>query len=223
MKNNIHNPINFKILLLAMLAVITQVSQTGYCQDETYVLMIEQSPVDTGIITPGVGIHRFEINQDVKLTATPKVGYRFLYWLGDVTEPTSNETTIFIDAPQMIIAVFERDEYALLTESDMPQKGAGGGGAIATSVNIRGAASAASGLSGPMPRPKQRFLTLPFSPPPFPFVPVPSETPTEDDPTDGNDIPVPDDNPIPEPATITLFSLGASLLMTRRRRIRNTT
>ncbi len=111
MKSIKYNPVIFKVLLAsAVLLAIT--SGKGYCryeQEQGYCLLVQASPVDTGFVTPEPGVHRIGLNETVVLKAVPKPGYRFLYWLGDVDNPTANETIINLDSPKIVIAVFERD------------------------------------------------------------------------------------------------------------------
>ncbi|MDD5135330.1 MAG: PEP-CTERM sorting domain-containing protein [Phycisphaerae bacterium] len=97
------------ILTICWLAVI---SATGFAQSG-YAVLVEESPVGSGEITPGIGVHTFNANQTVTLTTVPKAGYHFVYWLGDVSDPTANRTTVSVDGPKIIIAVFERDQYEL--------------------------------------------------------------------------------------------------------------
>ncbi|MBN1817815.1 MAG: PEP-CTERM sorting domain-containing protein [Sedimentisphaerales bacterium] len=82
--------------------------------DDSYVLVIEASPAEGGIILPGAGVHRVAVNETVTLTAMAQQGYHFLYWLGDVTAADTVETTIVIDSPKIAIAIFERDRYGSL-------------------------------------------------------------------------------------------------------------
>ena len=81
-----------------------------------YAVLVEESPVGAGEIKPGAGVHTFRPNEIVTLTTVPKVGWHFVYWLGDVSDPTANRTMLAVDGPKIIIAVFERDEYELLDD-----------------------------------------------------------------------------------------------------------
>lgn len=210
MKNIKYNPVIFK-MLLASAVLFACTSQKGYCQygqyeqEQGYSILIEASPADAGLVTPEPGVHRIGFNETVLLTATPKPGYRFLYWLGDVDDLTANETTIKLDSPKIVIAVFEREEFSLLTPSILPQKGRGPGGAIA---------AAASGFTpaGPMASPRLRQ-------PPRPALVLPDQDllPVPGDGDGEEDEPAPDE-PIPEPATIVLFGLGAVTVLRRKRR-----
>ena len=79
------------ILLSVVLLVVVGVNRNVYCQDNGYSLMVQQSPVDGGSVSPETGIHRIGIDESVSLKATPSPGYRFVYWMGDVSS-SSTET-----------------------------------------------------------------------------------------------------------------------------------
>jgi hypothetical protein len=74
---------------------------------------MQESPAGAGEIQPGIGIHTFGVNETVTLNTVPKKGYKFVYWLGDVGDPTANRTTLSVDGPKIVIAVFTRDAYEL--------------------------------------------------------------------------------------------------------------
>jgi len=213
MKSIKYNPVIFK-MLLASAVLFAYTSQKGYCQyeqEQGYCLIVQESPVDAGFVTPEPGVHRIGINEMVVLKAVPKPGYRFLYWLGDVDSPTANETITNLDSPKIVIAVFEREEFSLLTPSTMPQKGRGGGGAVASANNFslrKMAFSQGTGRLRP-PRPKQDPFPVPGD-----LLPVPGDSEEEED----EDIifPVPNE-PIPEPATIALLGFGAVTVLRRKR------
>ena len=44
----------------------------------------------------------------IRLTAVPRPGYHFLYWLGDVIDPHSISTAAYLDGPKIIVAVYAR-------------------------------------------------------------------------------------------------------------------
>ena len=174
--------------ILPLMVITACLAAPAYCQTT---LMIQQSPSDGGTVTPAVGVHDFAPNTEVTLTAVPKQGYQFVYWLGDVSDATSARTITCLNTPKIIIAVFVRSEYEFLFGSDairsMPTGGLyisardysnqGGGGEI-----VRRAPS--------------------FSPP----------TPPEEK----HNVPVPE--PVPEPATGVLLILGGLLTSVIRRK-----
>lgn len=78
-----------------------------------YAVLIQENPVGAGEIKPGIGVHTFNVNEVVTLTTIARPGWRFVYWLGEVSDPTANRTMLAVDGPKIIIAVFQRDEYEL--------------------------------------------------------------------------------------------------------------
>ena len=162
-------------------------------------LLLQQNPPDAGIVTPAPGIHRFAMNSTITLTAVANPGYQFLYWLGDVAEPTSNRTTVRLDVPKIVIAVFERTEFEIaITPGQFVVQGAPIGGAFGPAgIYARRGFSAARGVRRPPRRP-------PFQPPEVPDFPVPGEE---------DEFPV----PVPEPTTMTLLAIGTLLISSRRR------
>lgn len=91
-----------------------------------YDLMIQRSPVEAGDVTPNTGAHRISANSIVTLTANAQPGYRFAYWLGDVSDPAAERTTILVDEPKVVIAVFQPQGQKRVEEQI--RTGGGGGG-----------------------------------------------------------------------------------------------
>ena len=196
-----------------VIIVAATLSTPAFCQDEIdeYVLMIQQTPVGAGRITPATGVHNFTVNEKITITAMPKPGYIFLYWLGSVDDMTTNRTTVLVDAPKIVIAVFERAEFALMTELETLRTGLGRGGGSRRGDDLR---------MGPAISP--RVPRVPREPPEIPDfvfddVPVPEDDPEDDLPIPEDDFPVPDDEEfVPEPATIILLGFGIALARTRK-------
>ena len=134
------------------------------------------------------------MNNTVTLTAKPRPGYQFVYWLGDVSDPTSNHTTVYLNAPKIIVAVFERTEYELKIEVTHGIPGSTRGG-IRPSTADYSRRGGGDGGGGGNDQPK---------PPP----PPPPEPPKHDP-----DIPV----PVPEPATVLLLAVGSFFAFAGRR------
>ncbi len=157
---------------------------------QEYVLLLKQSPVEAGTLdrVPGNG-------GIVTVTATPKNGYRFSGWIGDVADAGSQTTTISTDGPKLVIATYTRDDY-----ENGASIGSGGGstfsGGFAPSVTVGASPSAPGGSN--------------YSGGGYSIADVNEE--------DFNpDLPVPDE-PIPEPTTIVLFALvGLKLLRNRKK------
>jgi hypothetical protein len=100
----------------------------AYCQSKDMVLLLEQTPVKGGEITPVAGVHYFKPDSEVILTAVPKAGYKFTHWLGDVSDPTSTKTVVYLNKPKVIVAVFEQAEKSISADGEDLHIGGGGGG-----------------------------------------------------------------------------------------------
>jgi len=157
--------------------------------------LLQQVPENAGTITPGTGVHYLQQNTSVTLTAVPRPGFQFVYWLGDVREPTLNRTTTYLDAPKIVVAVFERDEYELEDAAVIVQSIPGG---LRGGLRARAADYSRQGYSGGGGR--RPSVRRPSAKPPEPPLPPP-------------EVPV----PIPEPATILLLALGSYLAFAGRR------
>lgn len=224
MKSIKNNPVIFK-LLAACAVLLACASENVYCQyeeEQGYSLLIQASPANAGIITPESGVHRFGLNETVVLTAIAKPGFRFLYWLGDVENLTANETTTNLDYPKIVIAIFEREDFSLLTPSVIPQISSGGGGAIrsANTFSPRNGSGGSSFRPPSLPRtvlvlPPQDMFPVPgnlnlFSVPGAPGGSEPEESQDNDKLTR--------DEPIPEPGTIFLLGFGGACVLRRKRK-----
>lgn len=112
---------------VVMLVVVLGAARSGQAAVGNTALLLKQSPANGGTVTPGVGVHNLVSDSVVNLTAIPEQGYRFVYWLGDVSDPESNNTVASLDSPKIIIAVFERDSYEYLPEPSAIRSMPGGG------------------------------------------------------------------------------------------------
>ncbi len=186
--------ISLAVMVLAVIITSSAIAQQGYS------LMIQQSPPNGGTVNPGTGVHRMNTGGNITLVANPSPGYKFVYWLGDVSEATASETTVTVDAPKMVIAVYERAQFQFndTSESIRSSMGpTGGGGGPAPTVYPGG------GYSGVPSYPAQSYNGFTF--PQFP------DNPDLDQP-ESDPFPVPDDGDdeeVPEPATIFMISAGA--------------
>jgi hypothetical protein len=185
-----------KVILVILLAVFfCGLPEPAYCETGETVLLLQQIPANSGTITPGEGVHYLEQNTSVTLTAVPRAGYQFVYWLGDVSDPTLNRTTAYLDAPKIVVAVFERAEFELEDVAEMAQGIPGGywGGIRASSADYsRQGYSGGGGAKTTVRRAPSK--------PPEPE-PLPSEIPV----------------PIPEPATVVLLAVGGYLAFAVRK------
>ncbi|MEN6424422.1 MAG: PEP-CTERM sorting domain-containing protein [Phycisphaerales bacterium] len=115
--------------LLVSAALALGLAARGYSEQTAYDLCIEQSPAKAGIVTPDSGTHRFHADSLVTLSAEPQPGYQFAYWLGDVADPSAKQTTVHVNAPKVIIAVFKPAE-----EYPFERKTSGGGGPLSPTM-----------------------------------------------------------------------------------------
>lgn len=183
-------------LLSALVILAATLTRPPYCRGENIALLLQQTPARAGMITPSAGVHHFAPNTQITLTAVPKPGFQFVYWLGDVSDPTANNTLAYLDSPKIIIAVFERNEYAFLADNEytdwvpsprlirIPADYARGGGGGGGGKRGNGGGGGGNGNGN-------------------------GEEP--------DDFPV----PIPEPATVVLLSLATLFAFARRPRYTN--
>ncbi len=119
----------WRSLLVSAALALVPVAR-GYSEQTVYDLCIEHSPAKAGKVTPDSGTHRFHANSVVTLSAEPVPGYQFAYWLGDVVDPSSRQTTVRVDASKVIIAVFKpAEEYPFERSA-----GGGGGGPLSPTI-----------------------------------------------------------------------------------------
>ena len=196
----------WQVIMLVLVVIGTNLSAPAYCQANDVALLLQQTPLQGGTITPDMGVHGFLPGTEVTLTAVPKPGYQFVCWIGDVGDTTANRTSVYLDTPKIVIAVFERAEYEFLAMDELP-RGGGHGGLHSSSADY----SRQGGGGGGGRRPHKRYGTSQEKPDEEPTndFPVPEKSEEE-----LNDFPVP--QPIPEPAAI--FLLGSGALMLRRKR-----
>lgn len=132
-KNLICGRIKLAVAILAFGLIVPAYSQT-----QDIVLLIEQTPVKGGEISPAAGVHHFKPGTEVMLSAIPKPGYKFIHWLGEVSDATANKTVVYLDKPKVIIAVFEQAEHSISADGDALPAGGGGapGGLFPTALDL---------------------------------------------------------------------------------------
>lgn len=122
LKGNIVKNKTIYILAGAMLLVTLLAVESGYCQSN-YAVLVQESPAGAGKINPGMGVHSFSANKTISLNAVPSPGWQFVYWLGSVSDPTRNNTTLAVNGPKIVIAVFERVAYKFGPKPGNPSVG----------------------------------------------------------------------------------------------------
>ncbi|MHC4751388.1 MAG: InlB B-repeat-containing protein [Planctomycetota bacterium] len=144
----------------------------AYCKTPSVTLLLEQTPSTGGEITPVAGVYYYAPGAEVTLTAVPKPGYQFVHWLGEVSDPASKSTVVYLNKPKVIIAVFEQTEYGILGEGESLAAGGGaGGGPVPTAVDFSRPAGLSSGGGG---KPQPQKLVFMESGDAAPEVPEPA-------------------------------------------------
>lgn len=165
--------------------------QAAYAQESVPALLMQQTPADGGSVSPNIGVHYFETRARVALRATARPGYQFVYWLGDVGDPTSPATVVELDSTKIVVAVFERVEHDLGLASEHSLSGPTGGVFGGAGDYSRG------GFSGSGRRRPSRYSRA-------------AEPGAE---ADSDEFPVPESDdfpvPVPEPATVVLLAFGS--------------
>ena len=176
--------------VLAAAIVLWGLFAPADCQAEEVLLLLEQTPVKGGEITPIAGVHHFKPGSEVVLTANPKPGYQFVHWLGDVSDATANSTVVYLNKPKVIVAVFEQAEYGAKKTLPGGGGGGGGGGLMPTAGNFfpQGGISPGGGGGGGKPQPVTYVLDTKGTTP-----------------------------EVPEPATGVLLVMGCLFAFARRR------
>jgi hypothetical protein len=118
--------------MLILIVLLAGVLTPAYCQSSAISLYVQQTPDEGGATNPMSGIYHFVPNSEVTLTATPSPGFKFVYWLGDVSNPQANSTIVHLDEPKIVVAVFEQSEGGF-SGGGIP---GGGGGLTATGGNL---------------------------------------------------------------------------------------
>ena len=192
------------ILIVAFAAVAIFLIQPAYCQTGGVALLIQQTPSQGGLVSPELGVHHYDSGSEVTLIAVPRPGYQFVYWLGDVLDPTASKTIAYLNKAMIIVAVFTQVEQGQLVVGQGVPSGGGGGDFISPGEPISPSAARTGGVG---------------SPPDSPGKPPTEGTP---DPLPPDDPPLPPDEPpidppdVPEPATGLLLTLGGLALLRKR-------
>ena len=151
--------IGWRGLISAIAIIVCWLFAPAYCQTPDVALLLQQTPSKGGAITPIAGVHHFELNSEITLTAAPKPGYQFLYWLGDVSDPAAIKTVVYLDKPKIIIAIFGQTGNGKLVEEEGLSFGGGGGsGLVNTVANFGYTGGMSSGAGGKAKSPKVVYV-----------------------------------------------------------------
>jgi hypothetical protein len=122
----------------------------AYAQASGYELCVEYSPARAGTVTPDAGTHRFGPNTVVTLSAEPREGYRFAYWIGDVSNAKTPSTTVRLDTSKIVVAVFKPTPMEETEPKISLGSGGGGGGGtlVPSKVDLSSPSFSIAGGSG---------------------------------------------------------------------------
>jgi len=205
------------ILIVVFTAVAVFLVQPAYCQTGGVALLVQQTPSQGGLVSPEVGVHYYDSGAAVTLIAVPRPGYQFVYWLGDVLDPTASKTIAYLDKPKIIVAVFTQVEQGQMVVGQGVPTGGGGGDFISPGETI----SPSQPISPSEPiSPSATRTGGVGSPPDSPIRPPTEGTPDPLPPYGPPPLP-PDEPPlnppdVPEPATGLLLTLGGLALLRKR-------
>ena len=191
---NRQSAIGIRQLRLAAAIIAFGLIVPAYCQTKDVVLLLEQTPVKGGEINPVAGVHHFKQGSEVILTAVPKPGYKFIHWLGEVSDATASSTVVYLNKPKVIIAVFEQAEHGISADGGGLPIGGGsgaGGGLFPTALDFSRPGGFGGG-GGTKAKPQQLFYSMK------------SKKPSTKAPE------------VPEPATGLLMMLGGLFALKRR-------
>ncbi len=194
MKRGVFKSFGCSGIIAAIAIIMCRLTIPAYCQTKDVVLLLEQTPVKGGEINPVAGVHYFKPGSEVMLTAVPKPGYKFIHWLGEVSDATASSTVVYLNKPKVIIAVFEQAKHGISPDGDgLPIGGGGGagGGLFPTALDFSRPGGFGGG-GGTKAKPKQLFYSMKGK--------KPSTKAPE----------------VPEPATGLLMMLGGLFALKRR-------
>jgi len=157
-------------------------------QSPEVALLLRQTPLG-GKTIPAPGVYCFSPGSTVALTAVAEPDFEFVYWLGEVLDPTSETTLVLLDKPKIVIAVFHPTRFEP-SQSELPTLGGGFGTAPERrwfAADAAGYSTAHTGTGFAVSIPYATYVRPSYQP-----------------------------QPIPEPTTWVLIVLGAAVMLRRR-------
>jgi len=191
-----------KSKLILILFAITLFVPSLMAQDDYLTLFVKKSPNYGGVVTSRTGIKSGGVRL-VNISATPRQGYQFVHWLGDVSDPSNSSTTIILETPKVVIAVFEREQLKIPSSSITGSAGSGYGSSSSSYAASSRRYSSGTGYSI-SPASSRGYKIIP--PVRIPNYPGPAITPEAETEV------------TPEPATVLLLSTGVLLIARKKRR-----
>jgi hypothetical protein len=160
-------------------------------QEDGTSLMLDVSPPQGGSLNIVPGVYSYDRFAVVTLVATPKPGYQFVYWMGNVTNAATGTTMVFLDSPKLVIAVFARNKFETIGPDGLYGGMIGGGSDGSGGGLTRSGSEYAAPLEQAIGAKRQGSRHLPGH---------------------NDDIPV----PVPEPVSAALFFAGFLMLAKSR-------
>ena len=147
---------------LAVVLLIALIPAASYA--ETLALILRQAPSSGGKMDPEPGLYYFERGTEVSLTASPKRGYKFIRWFGEVADATAVTTTTYLNRAKVVVAVFQSVQHRVeLTDMDRATNGAGSPGGRITGRSVYVGGGGGGGVSYTHIPPEQhiRYIVIP--------------------------------------------------------------
>lgn len=161
--------VGYRGVLIYFVITLSLVSWPAHCQGKEITLLIQQTPSDGGQVTPLAGTYKYAQGSEVTLTAKPREGYEFAYWLGDVSDQQTISTVVHLNKPKIVIAVFQPIQNDLNVSGNFGGGGASGG-LVSSPVTIGIPTSLSTGGGG---KTQQQKIYVPSGENP-PVVPEPA-------------------------------------------------
>jgi hypothetical protein len=96
--------------------IVQDLSVTANFAKKQYTLTVSADPAEGGIVT---GNNTYDCGTNVQITANPIDScWEFVNWTGDVANPDSATTTVFMDENKTVVAHFASSEYILTVDAN---------------------------------------------------------------------------------------------------------